>query len=390
VEADKKTYNTLFFKNYLWVRPNNEKTASFDLLYDLQSEFKLPYDGVVLTDPFGTFVGFWKPWKTADVYVNDSPNGLYTTHSGSKYSVIDNKLRFVSPGVYEVYTFEGEIRIIQPRLEKDKQPGELPFHNTNDCFKMVDGKVDICGVEVSFPDVDIFSYMENYGRNYELVIKNLSSLNITNDQLVNIYLTAFHRLSTDYKLYDDYYTVSDFVSSMSTISTHNPQRLWQSFIKAGLMSGPGPFSPVVKVIGSVKAVIHKTDFIHTGPLISKIVADPPAPRLRSYPRNEYGYADVSKIVLAKDDITGDITRDIEHLLTVYGQLQCCDILRLFVRSGRYHEKLNPNLGLVNDPSSCYRSVVQAKIMNILVKRPCFNPPPKRFRKYDEIDDFRFS
>jgi len=300
------------------------------------------------------------------------------------------------------FILEGEIRIIQPRLEKDKQPGDLPFHNKNNCFEMLDGKVDICGVEVTFPDSDIFSYMDNYGRNYELVIKNLSSLNVTNEQLHNIYTTAFHRLTTDYKLYDDYYTVTDFVSSISTISTHNPQRLWQSFIKAGFMSGPGPFSPVVKVIGSVKAVIHRSDFIvpktgiwdTTGTNMMQLLSVSTYQGKLPYvvPMGSDGFVDVTKIVLGNKDsdcrLTGDIRRDIEYLLAAYGKMRCSDILRLFTRSGRYHEKLNPALGNKNDPSSCYRSVVQAKIMSHLVKLPSFQPS-KKFRMYDELDDHRF-
>jgi len=259
VEVAKQEHAGLFFKNYCWIPPHNERSGNFNLSAGLDNSLNIPYDGVVFHDPYGAFTAFWKPWRTADVMIDETSQGLCTYRGAQRFSVEDPRCRFIRPGIYEVMAIDGEIRIIHSRIEK-QNAGLAPVHHVNDLFQLVDGFINISGLTIPVKFRDIYGYLESYGNNYTQIMTNLATLNLGVDDIKIIYAQVLYQLkSGPYHVRDGKYLISDFVNAMSVKSTHNPTRLWLSFISVGLMRGPGPYQPEICNFGGWKGVINVND-----------------------------------------------------------------------------------------------------------------------------------
>jgi len=255
VETAKHSHPTLFYKPYAWVPPGTEKTGDFDLIHRITfNGFVVPFDGIVLHDPFGYFVGFWKPWNTSDIMIKKTLSGLVSYHSDVKYFVNDPKFRFITDGIYEVYASDGDINIIQSRLEKQKS-GDIPHHNRNNLFEIESGIVKIAGLRVKVPYSDLFTYVGNYGVNYRAIMASLVWINLPEEQIRIIFNQVRARLNSKCQSVNGFYTVSDFIESISLVCTHSPIHLWQQFLKLNLVNGRGPYDVDVADVGGIKAII---------------------------------------------------------------------------------------------------------------------------------------
>lgn len=244
VEKAKMTHAGLFFKSYLWVERDAVDPISFDVCKSLRlGDFNVPIDGVTLHDPYGNFVGFWKPWKTADVRVDQSESVCYTFINSKRYTVIDKKCRFIHSGIYEVYVDDGEIILLQPRLEKEKS-SELVLASEPDIFQHDFESVQIGNVKVKMHFHDFQTYITNYGGNYIAALSDLAPLKMDADSLKLTFEMTYNHLKKKYVSYQGNYLVSDWVASITAMTTYPVSHLWSAFV-ANKYCRTGPYSPLI-------------------------------------------------------------------------------------------------------------------------------------------------
>jgi hypothetical protein len=271
LEIAKRTYAGLFFKPYYWVPPLETRRGSLDI-YRLLRDTGVPADGVVFHDPYSNFVGYWKPWRTADVYVSREPYGLVAFAHARDWPVDDPKCRFISNGVYEVVASDGKLRIIHSRMDKDRT-GDVPLEHRNQLFDYspVDGKLVVDNVLINFVKYTLTDYLENYGRVYSKIVSNLIRLHLSPDDakvaydLVRAHLMQFATVLDVRVLFGveppavpNVFLVSDFVAAVVSRTGFDPKRLWSSLVHHGFIKKISDHTnpEIVRVGVDLKAVIR--------------------------------------------------------------------------------------------------------------------------------------
>jgi len=257
VEKAKMSHAGLFFKNYLWVEPDSNVKQVFDIKKNLKiGDFDVPIDGVLLHDPYGNFVGFWKPWRTADVTVDYSELGLFTVVDGRRRAVVDKSCRFINSGVYEVYVDDGEIFLLQPRTEKTKS-GDLEL--TVDVLPVFNHdyeSVEIAKTKVLVQFQGFKEYFDNYGRNYIDSLSRLSPIKMEFSVLKLLFESIVSHLKRTFTPFEGGYLVSDWVSSITAITTYPVSNLWGAFLSAKFCKS-GPYQPEIRLVNnSFRALIY--------------------------------------------------------------------------------------------------------------------------------------
>jgi len=252
IDVAKRSYCTLFFKPYLWVEPDNVKTTYFNLNPIFGT---VPTDGIVLHDPFGNFTGFWKPWRTVDVYVDKIADGLKTSFNGLHYVVDDDRCLFIRPGIYEIVAIDGRLQILNRRIEK-QNGGDIPVHSRNDLFPFEGDKVMVAGVKVQFESLEIHDYVRRYGQNYATIMSNVSAIIFSAADVKVIFNQVMGYLKYSCQKHGDYYYVTDFILAITSTTSYDPTRVWLSFLQAKLLTGNGPYSPEIVFDGSYRAIVR--------------------------------------------------------------------------------------------------------------------------------------
>jgi len=229
-------------------------------IYALLKDTGVPADGIVFHDPYSNFVGYWKPWRTADVFISREKQGLVAFAHKQDWPVDDPRCRFVSNGVYEVVANDGKLKIIHSRMDKDKT-GDVPLHNRNTLFDYdaITGKLVIDNLSVNFINYTLTDYLSNYGRVYNKIVSNLVRLHLSyEDAKVAYDLVREHLVNFAVKVETDIYLVSDFVSAIVARTGFEPKRLWGSFVYHKFISKKSEFSnPEIRKLGSdFKAIIR--------------------------------------------------------------------------------------------------------------------------------------
>lgn len=255
VDLAKRKLNGLFFKPYIWVPPNSDRTGELDLSKGVNfNGLTVPFDGVTMHDPYGSFVSFWKPWRTADIIVKREKD-LLTFYDGFKtWGVTDPYCKFISDGNYEVIFNDGDLEIIHYRPDKQNS-GEINSDTRNKLFAHGDGIVHIGPIRVVFPPRTLRQYLDNYGKIYSTVMSKVYNTSLTHQELLILYDLVFNDLQHHQK-FEGYTLVSSWVEVLRNRSNFDPQKLWCSFIRANLIDAKyDPFKPVIKHFGNYRAVI---------------------------------------------------------------------------------------------------------------------------------------
>jgi hypothetical protein len=253
IETAKHRYAALYFKDYLWVSPTTDTQITLP-------EWP-PLDGLVLNDPYGYFHGFWKPYRSADVYVHKKIDSLFLEYDGVVWDVIDPKCMFINPGIYEVIIVDGKFSIIQSRFDK-VTGGDPPFIRENKLFERTYGKVFIPRAQVDYHFGDYFHFYNSYGENYRATMCDVSKVVISKSDARVLYDLISDYLIKHFRCYDGYYRVCDWIASIRQKAAYDPQRLWSAFIHFKLIDVLyPPFEPFVKNLGGeIRAVLKLSVF----------------------------------------------------------------------------------------------------------------------------------
>jgi len=253
------------------VPPLETRCGKLDI-YCLLRDTGVPADGIIFHDPYSNFVGYWKPWRTADVYVSREPYGLVAFAHARDWPVDDPNFRFISKGVYEVIAVDGRLRLIHSRMDKDRT-GDVPIENRNQLFDYnpADGRLIIDNVSINFINYTLTDYLENYGRVYSKIVSNLIRLHLSPDDAKVAYDLVFTHLLQFATVLDvralfgmepsaipSVFLVTDFVAAVVSRTGFDPKRLWSSLVHHGFVQKASDHTnpEIVRVGCDLKAVIR--------------------------------------------------------------------------------------------------------------------------------------
>lgn len=241
----------LFFKQYLWVPPGSEG------LLELK---EIRNDGLMFHCPFGSYVSFWKPFKTLDLLVVDTlQKGRYVTYNADKvtYDVLDPNNLFIQPGCYECVWGGNKFHIIAARLDKNEL-GNPDDSLENGLLVPMGGSINLSPrLSVSFKDLTVDQFLDSHGASMSRVLSNIHLAVLDDNELRVVFGSVCDKLPL--RTLGLQVTSEELCIAIEKVTHVDYTRVWNSFFRAGYVSN-GPFKPVIKSVNGVwRSVVTVND-----------------------------------------------------------------------------------------------------------------------------------